>query len=644
MPSTATDRLSGLSTSVAIKPPCRVATTAAITLYGEQTIDGVAVVEGDRVLVKNQTNGWENGIYVAATGSWARAKDFDGNRDVVQGTIVLVRPASTGTLFYEVTTANPIVIGTSSITFEPADPGVETLINNLASTASASVGVGPLGYLPTIAYTAGPGLYLNYLFARSAAEIAAGVTPTNYRYPQCDVRRYGGLFDNSHDDTTAWQNAVLVAEQSTDPATYGSNSPAAGIGTVFAPSGYSRVSDAIAITKSILIQGADVAEFSAGTRVVQITANKDIFRVVPIAQGCSFQVRDITLLSNTSGTGHLIHVMRSATPSSCNSQRYVNVVFGTPQSQALCIEAGDDIIVDNCLFDVSAAGGIYLGTSTAADVVSDIRISNCDFFGFTTRCILLQNVVGMVVSNCHVSNTGSNRTPFFIDGYTLAPYQLRDIQINGGTFGLGSNTSGVDCLVKATAVVGLSINGIQAVNAGPGAGATNSFIELTGTCSNININNNKVSGAFDTKHFYTDSGGGGAVTNANISGNTFVCTSGAGSAIDCASTTASVIRDNTLIGFAAACVGGKFTSTGSAFNPANPINATSVSTVTYTVNGARVGDKCTLTPTSGTWPLGAQIFADPFISAANTLSVRYSNPTAGNIAQATHDWVIEVSR
>ena len=51
MTSTSTDRIDGLSAALAIKAPVRVATTANITLSGEQTIDGVAVVEHDRVLV-----------------------------------------------------------------------------------------------------------------------------------------------------------------------------------------------------------------------------------------------------------------------------------------------------------------------------------------------------------------------------------------------------------------------------------------------------------------------------------------------------------------------------------------------------------------------------------------------------------------
>ena len=54
---TTTDRRNGVLASAAIKVPCLVATTTNITLDGEQTIDGVSVTSGDRVLVKDQTDG-----------------------------------------------------------------------------------------------------------------------------------------------------------------------------------------------------------------------------------------------------------------------------------------------------------------------------------------------------------------------------------------------------------------------------------------------------------------------------------------------------------------------------------------------------------------------------------------------------------
>lgn len=60
-----------------VKASCRVATTANITLSGTQSIDGVAVVVGNRVLVKNQTTTTQNGIYVVASGAWTRPPDAD---------------------------------------------------------------------------------------------------------------------------------------------------------------------------------------------------------------------------------------------------------------------------------------------------------------------------------------------------------------------------------------------------------------------------------------------------------------------------------------------------------------------------------------------------------------------------------------
>lgn len=113
------DRTDGLSSSTAMKGPCHVATTGNIALYGLQMIDGVAVAAGDRVLVRAQTAGYENGIYVVDTGQWRRAKDFSRNNDVREGTQVLVTDGTTFTrTLFIVTSSDPIVIGTDAITFD----------------------------------------------------------------------------------------------------------------------------------------------------------------------------------------------------------------------------------------------------------------------------------------------------------------------------------------------------------------------------------------------------------------------------------------------------------------------------------------------------------------------------------------------
>src|SRR3990167_7771479 len=118
MSQVSTDRRFGVISSSAIKVPVKVATTANITLSGEQTIDGISCVTDDRVLVQNQTTASENGIYTVDTGAWSRAIDFNGTYDVVEGTII---PVNRGTVYgirgRRITNTGTITIGTTSLTF-----------------------------------------------------------------------------------------------------------------------------------------------------------------------------------------------------------------------------------------------------------------------------------------------------------------------------------------------------------------------------------------------------------------------------------------------------------------------------------------------------------------------------------------------
>ncbi|MCM8710547.1 hypothetical protein M2651_05840 [Clostridium sp. SYSU_GA19001] len=103
---------------LSVKDPVRVATTANITLSGTQTIDGVAVVAGDRVLVKNQTTASQNGIYVVASGAWSRASDANTSSEVKAGLCVWVNEGTTnGDSRWVLTTNDTIILGTTSLTF-----------------------------------------------------------------------------------------------------------------------------------------------------------------------------------------------------------------------------------------------------------------------------------------------------------------------------------------------------------------------------------------------------------------------------------------------------------------------------------------------------------------------------------------------
>ena len=109
-----------------VKASVRVATTAAINLSTDlqagDVIDGVTLIAGDRVLVKNQTTASENGIYVAvASGAASRSSDANGTADtgeLTSGTFTFVEA---GTVNFDsgfvVSTDGTITVGSTAITW-----------------------------------------------------------------------------------------------------------------------------------------------------------------------------------------------------------------------------------------------------------------------------------------------------------------------------------------------------------------------------------------------------------------------------------------------------------------------------------------------------------------------------------------------
>ena len=118
MASPTQDRRYGLVGSLAFKAPCTVASTGSnVTLSGEQTINGVSVVTGNRVLVKDQTDATQNGIYDANTSSWTRSYDFNGNFDFAKGTMLYVTGGSSAGKGLWTVSSTGTDVGTDSISF-----------------------------------------------------------------------------------------------------------------------------------------------------------------------------------------------------------------------------------------------------------------------------------------------------------------------------------------------------------------------------------------------------------------------------------------------------------------------------------------------------------------------------------------------
>ena len=133
-----------------IKNSVRAATTANITLSNTQTIDGVALSIGDRVLVKDQTTTSENGIYIVASGSWSRSTDADQPAELNPGTFVFVEEGSVNSdTGFVVVSDGALVIGT--------DP-IEWTLFSTSGTLIAGNGLSKNGYTLEVNVAANGGI------------------------------------------------------------------------------------------------------------------------------------------------------------------------------------------------------------------------------------------------------------------------------------------------------------------------------------------------------------------------------------------------------------------------------------------------------------------------------------------------------
>lgn len=158
------------------KVAVRVVATSNIALNGLQTIDGVALAVGDRVLVTAQADGRANGIYVAGAGAWVRSADADDGDDLTPATVV------------------PVIAGTQAgdaLWLLSSDTAV-----TIGDTATAWQRVGGDGLpLGSVIMHSGPAAPAGYLVANGAAVARA-------TYAQLDTAMYVG--DAANATAPAW--------------------------------------------------------------------------------------------------------------------------------------------------------------------------------------------------------------------------------------------------------------------------------------------------------------------------------------------------------------------------------------------------------------------------------------------------------
>lgn len=341
-----------------IKPSVVCATTANITLSGEQTLDGV-LTAASRVLVKNQSAAAENGIYVSAAGAWARATDMDAWTEV-PGAFVFIEQ---GTLYADtafVSTANTGgTLGATSVTWSQfSGAGTYTAGTGLILTGSQfSIDGAIVGRLATAntwalaqTFTTAP-VFTDAAGTRSALGLVLG---TNVQAYDADL---AALAANSTDGLWAHTGAGTGAARTL-------TAPAAGI-TITNPAGIAG--------NPTLVLANDLAalEGLSGTGVPKRTAT-DTWSLYTareiLTANRTYYVRDADGsdsndgLTNTSGGAFL------------TLQKAIDVVTSLDQLiYTVTIQLGDGNYSAGGVFSTHPTGPIIINgnSGTPANVVVD---------------------------------------------------------------------------------------------------------------------------------------------------------------------------------------------------------------------------------------------------------------------------------
>jgi len=192
----------------AVKLPVRAATIAAATLATDfenlDIIDGVTLATGDRILIKDQAAGAENGIYeVQASGAPVRTEDFDDDADVVGGGVmVVVQEGTLADTLWALTNNGAIVVGTTALTF--AQLGSTSTFIALTDTPSA--------------YTDQSGTEVRVNDGETALEFA----PKTYKDPVVAATTAAGTLATDYENadtldgvTLATGDRILIKDQGT---------------------------------------------------------------------------------------------------------------------------------------------------------------------------------------------------------------------------------------------------------------------------------------------------------------------------------------------------------------------------------------------------------------------------------------------
>lgn len=288
------DRVAGVDWKAAV----RVRTTANITLSGTQTIDGVALSVGDRVLVMNQTTGTQNGIYVVAAGAWARSDDASTGDELAWSVVTVMEGTVHATTRWHCNTY-PITLGSTNVSWTSFGGGTYTADNvTLRLTGSQfsikddGVGENQLGdallkALVPLTTAANKGLYFT-----------AADTPATF-----DLDAFSRGLLNAADETTWRRNLKTL---------YNNWVAVTGDTTLIA-SDAGKVHSVTTSSATITVTLPSASGVAAGTTMVVRKANSDGYTVVTSPATETLRAADDMVVLVSDGTNWKVMQRHSAT-------------------------------------------------------------------------------------------------------------------------------------------------------------------------------------------------------------------------------------------------------------------------------------------------------------------------------------------
>lgn len=195
-----------------IKDSVRVASTGnlsvATDLQNGDSVDGVTLATGDRVLLKNQTDASENGIYVAvASGTASRAADADVSADVTSGMFVFVREGTAnGANGFVLTTNGTINLDTTDLTFTQfSGAGTVTAGAGLSTGGSNIFSVNNGNTLQTTSDT----LNIKGITTTATGDLIIGANGANGGYTRlAKPAAAGALLNMNTSGVASWSNVI----------------------------------------------------------------------------------------------------------------------------------------------------------------------------------------------------------------------------------------------------------------------------------------------------------------------------------------------------------------------------------------------------------------------------------------------------